>query len=422
MSKKNFIQVFEYQKLRYNDDSSFKKHHFEAMVQFNEKNQNKYFAVIHKGVQFNSYVGVIQIGGLTIEILPKADNNEKPDENLWQGVLLNMLRVCKHINIDNVSETTLNKRYNSILEVYFEMYLNEVEKLIKSGLIKQYRRVQSNQLALKGKLIFSKNIQKNVVHKERFFCEHQIYDKDHLIHQILVKALYVLDNLVYNGLRDKLNRVLFEFNDIKLINITSSHFEKLTLNRKSKPYQNALDIAKMLILNYSPNLNAGKDNMLTLLFDMNMLWEEYIFRVLQKHKPENISVSFQNKKNFWSSNIRTKTIRPDIVIEDKNLEPSKTYILDTKWKIRAANNPDDGDLKQMFAYNLFWRAEKSLLLFPKINQEDSNFGDYFHISQGMNGNQCKLGFVNITFEKQILDSYIIAQNIFKKLNSPHTSN
>ena len=80
-----------------------------------------------------------------------------------------MLKVCKHINIDNVSESALKKRYNSILEVYFEMYLNEIEELIQKGLIKKYRRVQENQLALKGKLVFTKNIQKNIVHKERFY-------------------------------------------------------------------------------------------------------------------------------------------------------------------------------------------------------------------------------------------------------------
>ena len=113
MSKDNFIQVFEYQKLRYDDNNAFKQNHFEAMVLFNEKNQNKYYTIIHKGVLFNSYVGVIQIGGLTIEILPKADKSDSPDKKTWQGVLLNMLRVCKHINIDNVSETNLKKRHNS---------------------------------------------------------------------------------------------------------------------------------------------------------------------------------------------------------------------------------------------------------------------------------------------------------------------
>lgn len=407
MAKKDLIQVFEYQKLRYSDSPNFKEHHFDAMVQFNEKNQNKYFTIIHKGVQFNSFVGVIQVGGLTIEILPKADKNENANKNIWQNVLLNMLKVCKHINVDNVSETSLTKRYNSILEVYFEMYLNEVEGLIKRGLVKKYRRVQSNQLALKGKLLFSQNIQSNVVHKERFYCEYQVYDKEHLLHQILFKGLKVLDTLLNNHLRDKLNRILFEFSDFKEININAKHFEKLNLNRKSQSYHRAIDIAKMLILNYSPNLNSGKDNMLTLLFDMNKLWEEYIYRILQRHKPEGFTISPQNSIQFWEK----KTIRPDIFVST----PTDKYIIDTKWKIVDSHNPSDDDLKQMFAYNLHWNAEKSMLLYPKVYQEDSKFGHYKfkHLPDKMN--QCKLGFVSLLNNNILRDGNEIAQEIFKKL-------
>ena len=415
MSKKNFIQVFEYQKLKYDENSDFKKHHFDAMVLFNEKNNNKYFTIVHKGVLFNSYVGVIQIGGLTIEILPKADKSDNPDKGTWQKVLLNMLKVCKHIQVDNVSETNLNKKYNSILEVYFEMYLNEIESLVKKGLIKKYRRVQSNQNALKGKLVFSQNIQKNVVHKERFYCEHQVYDKDHLIHQILLRGLLVLKDLLNNHLRDKLNRLLFEFQDYQQLNINKSHFDKLITDRKTTPYLKAIDIAKMLILNYSPNLNSGNDNMLTLLFDMNKLWEEYIYRILQKHKPEGYQVSFQNSDKFWEH----KTIRPDIVITSK----TETFIIDTKWKIVDANNPSDDDLKQMFTYNLHWKAQKSLLLYPSIGQsEKADFGNFYYKSKvEVNqesktlNNQCKLGFVSVLNNSQLIKSIELSNEIFNKI-------
>ena len=413
MSNKNFIQVFEYQKLRLGDAKfpDFEERHFDALIKYNEKNQSKYYTVIHKGVQFNSYVGVIQIGGLTIEILPKADNdnsNSEAQKKKWQSVLLNMLRVCKHITVDNVSETNLRKRYNSILEVYFEMYLNEIESLIKRGLIKKYRRVQSNQLALKGKLLFSHNIQKNIVHKERFYCEHQIYDKEHLLHLILLKGLKVLDSLVSNHLKDKLNRLLFEFYDYKEININATHFDKIILNRKSLPYQKAVDIAKMLILNYSPNLNSGNDNMLTLLFDMNKLWEEYIYRILQKHKPGGYKVNFQNQTKFWEH----KKIKPDIVITS-NIE--ETFVIDTKWKIVDSKNPSDDDLKQMFTYNLHWEAEKSMLLYPKVNQEDSDFGHYKfkHLEDKMN--QCKLGFVSILENNSLRTSEYIVLEILEKM-------
>lgn len=404
MINKKFIQVFEYQKLRYDDSGIFRKHHFDAMVKFNELHQNKYFTIIHKGIRFGSYVGVIQIGGLTIEILPKADNNEKADKNLWQNVLLNMLKVCKHIQVESISETQLKKRYQSILDVYFELYLNEVERLVKKGLIKKYRKNQSNQNALKGKLLFAQNIQHNLVHKEWFYCEHQVYDKNHLLHQILYKGLLILKTFVNDSLKDKLNRLLFEFQDFENINIQKKHFDKIIIARKNHDYQKAIDIAKIIILNYSPSLNYGNDNLLTLLFDMNTLWEEYIFRILQKHKTDEIEVSFQNSDKFWEN----KRIRPDIVLKTKN----EAFVIDTKWKIIEANNPSDDDLKQMFVYNLHWKAEKTLLLYPKTNQIDSNFGT-FHFDNL--GKKCKLGFVDITNELTIKNSKIVATEIYEKL-------
>lgn len=404
MNNKKFIQVFEYQKLRYDDSGIFLKNHFDAMVKFNELHQNKYFTIVHKGIRFGSYVGVIQIGGLTIEILPKADNNENADKNLWQNILLNMLKVCKHIQVESISETQLKKRYHSILDVYFELYLNEVERLVKKGMIKKYRKNQSNQNALKGKLLFAQNIQQNLVHKERFYCEHQVYDKNHLLHQILYKGLLVLKTFIKDSLKDKLNRLLFEFQDFENINIRKNHFNKIIIDRKNHDYQKAIDIAKIIILNYSPRLNYGNDNLLTLLFDMNALWEEYIFRILQKHKTDEIEVSFQNSDKFWEN----KRIRPDIVLKTKN----ETFVIDTKWKIIEANNPSDDDLKQMFVYNLHWKAEKTLLLYPKTNQIDSNFGT-FHFDNL--GKKCKLGFVDITNEMTIKNSKIVAKEIFEKL-------
>ena len=404
MNNKKFIQVFEYQKLRYDDVGIFRKHHFDAMVKFNELHQNKYFTIIHQGIRFGSYVGVIQIGGLTIEILPKADNNENADKNLWQNVLLNMLKICKKIQVESISETQLKKRYHSILDFYFELYLDEIERLVKKGLIKKYRKNQSNQNALKVKLLFAQNIQQNLVHKEHFYCEHQVYDKNHLLHQILYKGLLVLKTFVNDSLKDKLNRLLFEFQDFENINIQKKHFDKIIIDRKNNDYQKAIDIAKIIILNYSPSLNYGSDNLLTLLFDMNTLWEEYIFRILQKHKTDEIEVSFQNSDKFWEN----KRIRPDIVLKIKD----ETFVIDTKWKIIEANNPSDDDLKQMFVYNLHWKAEKTLLLYPKINQIDSNFGT-FHFDNL--GKKCKLGFVDITNELTIKNSQIVANEIFAKI-------
>jgi 5-methylcytosine-specific restriction enzyme subunit McrC len=246
-----------------------------------------------------------------------------------------------------------------------------------------------------------------VVHKERFYCEHQVYDKNHIYHQILKEALSILSLLVSTNLEDKVNRCCFAFDSVKSLKITAKHFETLTINRHSAPYSNALDIAKMILLNYSPSLSSGSDNKLTLLFNMNQLWEDYIYRILYKHTDNTIDVLPQQREDFWEA----KIIKPDIVLK----KDKKTYIIDTKWKVVDNNEPSDNDLKQMFAYNLLWKAEKSMLLYPKVNQSDSNFGTYHFLPEEKNLSQCKLGFVSLTDGDAMIQENLIANEIFSKL-------
>lgn len=385
------------------------------MLEYNDNNHNLYFTGIRDGIQFNNHVGVIQIGGLTIEILPKADKVKATEEeyNTWHGVLLKMLKVCNHININSVSEASLKQRHNSLLELYFEIYLDEVQLLLRRGLIKQYRRDASNVLSLKGRLDFNRNIQRNLIHQERFYTEHQIYDFENIANQILMKALSILGDITFNtSLKDRIASLKLSFPEIKEISIQKGHFDKLKENRKTVAYIKALQIAKMIILNYSPDIRTGQENMLALLFDMNKLWEEYIFRMLVKAKRKGVTVNFQNKQMFWER----RTIRPDLVLMYENEFGSSTYIIDTKWKVLDTNfpKPSDEDLKQMFAYNLYWNAKKSMLLYPNTKPMNESFGKFWKGTLNPDDNLCKVGFVSVLDENNNLDM-TIGDKILDKL-------
>ena len=114
------IQIFEFEKLVASDTSYFKtealgRKVIDKLWQFNDANKNIYFEAIRNGVKFKNYVGVIQIGGVTIEILPKADKHSatENERGQWHTVLLKMLAQCKKIKIDSVSKAALKKRHHS---------------------------------------------------------------------------------------------------------------------------------------------------------------------------------------------------------------------------------------------------------------------------------------------------------------------
>ena len=82
------IQIFEHERLTLFPNERGEKlfpNELEKLYQFNDSNNNEYFTGIRSGVKFTKYVGVIQIGGLTIEILPKADKKKLYGQiNLYQ--------------------------------------------------------------------------------------------------------------------------------------------------------------------------------------------------------------------------------------------------------------------------------------------------------------------------------------------------
>jgi 5-methylcytosine-specific restriction enzyme subunit McrC len=395
LANRSTIRVSEFEKLYYDNNKPFKQKHWEALCRYQEQQYKKeggieYFRILNKGVQFTNYVGVIQAGSLTIEVLPKTDKKKTTaaniivdkleeqvanDKQCWHNVLLQMLNECKLLRVNHVDYASLNLKSNSILEIYLELFLAETEKLLHEGLIKKYQKVEGNQLAMKGQLVFSKNISHNLVHNERFYTRYTEYNRSNIFNRILYKTLCLIPALSTNvWVTDKLNRLLLDFPEMPDCRVAAATFDKLVYDRKTERYKEAMLISKMLLLNYRPDITGGSENVMAILFDMNELWEEFIYRRLKKEENEfGIKVKRQQSANFWKTDLmyRCKTIRPDVVIK----KDDKVIVLDTKWKIIDDLIPADDDLKQMFTYNLFWGCNKSVLLYP-ASENRSSVGNY----------------------------------------------
>ena len=76
MINSRVIKVFEYDSLKI-DTEDFQKTHWEALGWYNEDNGDKFFSLTPNAVKFSHYVGVIQVGNLTIEILPKIGKTDR---------------------------------------------------------------------------------------------------------------------------------------------------------------------------------------------------------------------------------------------------------------------------------------------------------------------------------------------------------
>jgi 5-methylcytosine-specific restriction enzyme subunit McrC len=384
------IDVFEHGRLLIGEQG-FKQNHWDAFVKLNTVHNNEYFDVLHNGLRFKQYVGVIEVDGLLVHIHPKVDKDDSNDK--WKDVLLQMLKACGKIKAQTAGNANLKKQHINLLEIYFEYFLKELDQLIHSGLVKKYRKETSNVKALKGKIDFAKNISQNLIHKERFYTSHQIYDANHKLHKVLAHALDIVKQFTRSTrLNDKCRRTLLAFPEVQKIKPSFQFLESIKMNRKTAPYERALELAKLIILNYSPDINQGQHKMIALLFDMNLLWEEYVLKSLKKYSINHTEVDWhitsQESKIFYSSQ---RTIRPDIVLRNG----SDTIIIDTKWKRPTNKVPSIEDLRQMYTYARFWDTNKVILLFPG-DQFDSGYKPYPNQNDHkVEFHKCKIAMVNV---------------------------
>ena len=368
------------------EEKDFSTPHFDLLEKYLEKQKKSYlfetsYRKGKKGIKFNSYVGVITVKNLTIYVLPKADKDSMDDDRvLWQDRLNFMLSQVYKLNVQTTAPANLKWRPNVLLNIFLKKFLDEVAVLLNRGLIKTYRKTDGNRTALKGKLLFNKQISVNCVHQERFYVRYTTYDYNHILNRIIRQALLAICDITNSSdIKGRATSTLFNFPELNEIAVTPELFSRLIFDRKSEDYRNVIKLAEMILLNYSPDLHHGNNHVWTLMFDMNKLWEEFVYVTL-KRKLTGCTVMAQKQKPLWESGSNKKTVRADIVVKNND---GKIFVLDTKWKMPRYDGkivPSDADLHQMYVYLDVYgdnstgeeteKAQKVALLYPGLDTED----------------------------------------------------
>lgn len=419
----NKIQVYEYSTLRIgtsdktNPWAEFKENHFNALSRYLTENKKcGYYELFHRSIRFKNYVGVIKVGDLTIEVLPKCDRYDaEQDKNTWQNVLIDMLAISMQVEAKTTTHADIHIREHTVLETYLSLFLNETATIVHHGLVKKYRTDESNQNALKGKLQIHKHVTKNIVHAERFYVSHQVYDRDNIYNSILYQALQCIKAISGSiSLTKMCESLLLNFPECKQVSINEKLFDRLTYDRKTERYKTAIGLARIILLNYHPDIKGGRNNILAIMFDMNLLWENYVYYMLKKACGDAYKVKAQRKKYFWQPETGNRvSLQPDIVIKRKT--DGNSIVLDTKWKYQSDVSVQD--LRQMYAYGKYFNSDQSYLVYPdKINNKNIDIkSGKFLSDKDVDDHEaatCGLLFIDILLEGKRLNREI-GKEIFK---------
>ena len=361
------LTIYEHQPLRLADNpkQGLTKPQLRALQAFHGDGKDfPYYHLIHEGVKFRSYVGVIRVGDLTIEVLPKADKADG-NKKYWRSRLFDMLRVVHDLPLHSPSTSHLRTRPYDVLHLYLRLLLETCEHLHRRGLHRAYHAERANATALSGRLLFAEQLRHNLVHKERFFVARDRFDFDTPLNRILGQALRVAAQL--NGMRSlqtRFQQLCESWPELPSIPATEAFFDRLRFPRGTEAYRPAIAIARLILLRHAPTTQGGRD-LPALLFDMNRLWEAFLERTLRRELPEYTVNGQSSTAYFYTEGHSPVTLRPDITIrEDYGEEGTIEAILDAKWKVPANARPSAGDLQQMYTYAHFLEARQVALIYP----------------------------------------------------------
>jgi len=376
------VQVYEYDFLEVR--SNFKKEHLKVLADY-QNNRNPldfpYYSVTKNGIQFNSYIGVIYLNDLTIEVLPKLYKAHNKMDG-WHDRLVFMLSAVYKLNMGSFSDANQRTRNDiPILDFLLDTFLSHTAEIMRSGLVKKYNMQEDNMYCLKGRLMFGKHITNNPLHQERFYVNHTVYNYNNIFNSILKQTLEIIPSITNNTVISNLaKRLMQDFPNVKSVQISSDIFSQLQYDRKTEDYRKAISMAEMLLLNYFTDFSAGGKTMMALMFDMNDLWEKFVFASLANYSPDGYTFKYQASEQFWKSETGvTMNIRPDIICKKEN---GDSFILDTKWKNIQNNNntPSSDDLYQIYSYRREFlidgnpdKIRNVALVYPATNINDTNY-------------------------------------------------
>jgi 5-methylcytosine-specific restriction enzyme subunit McrC len=405
--KKNY-EISEYGVIRskddYDIDSTFRslkelylpKDHFNDLFEFIMQNQEekkegeRMFSIFSKGkkrqIKTKNYVGVIETSrGLTIEILPKIFfNYSDEDYNIelqnTKKVFLKMLSKLKNSPFLNISSAHLKTSSSfPLLEVFIENYIEEIKKIIRSGLKSQYVNRQENLNFMKGKVVNSLNFKYNHSNKARFYCAFDEFSENMVYNQLIKSTLLKLNRVSkshYN--RTNIIQILHHFESVSESTDHISDLRKVSENnRLFLNYKQAISWSEVFLTNKSFTNFSGNSKNMAILFPMERIFEDYI-GYLMKTYADGHEIKTQDKSYYLVSNHKDKNkfrLKPDIVVtNEKNYEQ---IIFDTKWKLLDETkenknyNISQSDMYQLYAYgkkydlkNGFPTEPKLVLLYP----------------------------------------------------------
>jgi 5-methylcytosine-specific restriction enzyme subunit McrC len=297
-------------------------------------------------------------------------------------------------------------------DVLAKIMINELEGIIKKGMLKKYVVKEENIKFLRGKLMVKNQIKHNSFNKSKFYCKYDDLTYNNLENKSVLYAAHLLHKFVKNrDLKIKLKKFENRLSDeISLEKINPELLLNIRYNRINKHYEKILNLSYHIIRRiFAQDVASKKGIGFNFIVDMNKVYESFLTQMLKEIIEEDYTpwkVASQSKNINLVIDGKMFTLKPDVLV----LESGKAkVIIDIKYKLKKGI--PNSDFYQMVCYSLAYPdTSKRILLYEEIEEKGA---DYSVIDA--NGEKIKIDFYQANLFNILNDDSVISIDSFKEV-------
>lgn len=326
-----------------------------------------------KGLRARGVVGVIAIPGCQLEILPKIEGGGEtniPDATL-RTRLIHMLAVTYDLPIEAGTMTQLGWQRDTVLELLIRLFCSKLTEAVRQGMPRHYLEHEDDLPALRGRLDGKRQFSTLAVSPQKLACRFDALSPDIALNHVMRAAVSKLSRLTAAPDNQRALRELnFVYADVADLPPSALRWDRIVLDRMNRRWWDLLSLARLFLSDRHQQTSAGTIDGNALLFEMNVLFEKYVERILSRALAgAGFRVSSQggHQNCLYDGDIGRFRTRPDLIIRQGE---EIALIIDTKWKRMTPriDDPKQGvsqtDVYQLMAYGRLYDCPNVMLLYP----------------------------------------------------------
>ena len=303
-------------------------------------------------IESNQNIGSVQLENLNrrINIVPKMF---KDKSEYWfdTSVFLFFANNIKTKEFLQEQKNFFETGSDQLVHPLHITLITRYEDLMNKGLLKSYVLNTENISAVRGKLLFQQQMVNDLMRKPKFFCEYDELEYDSTENRVLLQAMTIVERTskIEKWKMKALDHAQKLSGVVSKINVSKGRRQNMmrSYNRQNDRYKMIHQTCERLIEHEGiGDIYSGEHSVVPIFYDMNREFEKFVGNLFLKYYEKPNWVKIQNSEKAWSSKGEgTRSMRPDIVIQDENGDVKN--IIDVKYKDKGLTT---GDLYQLGFY------------------------------------------------------------------------